>query len=86
MIACETKIAENILDSELNLNECDIYRSHMNTHGGGILVARRCLRSYIIEILDLFCEHVCIQLLIDSSKLDIIKALIVIQGFSERIV
>ena len=69
MIACETKIDENVLDSELNLDEYDMYRNDRDTHGGGVIVAiKKCFRSYKIEISNLFCELVCVKLLVESSK------------------
>ena len=69
MIACETKIDENVLDSELNLDEYDIYRNDRDTHGGGVIVAiKKCFRSYKLEMSNLFCELVCVKLLVESSK------------------
>ena len=69
LIACETKIDENICDSELGLENFDIYRKDRNIHGGGVLVAvKKHLKSRQLEITETECELVCIKLIVESTR------------------
>ena len=69
MIACETKIDENICDAELGLENFDIYRKDRNIHGGGVLVAvKKHLKSRKLEITETECELVCIELIVENTR------------------
>ena len=69
MIACETKIDENICDAELGLENFDIYRKDRNIHGGGVLVAvKKQLKSRKLEITGTECELVCVKLMVENTR------------------
>ena len=69
LIACETKIDENICDAELGLENFDIYRKDRNIHGGGVLVAvKKHLKSRKLEITETECELICIELIVENTR------------------